>query len=85
MNTAKRKENEKKFGKWTETAQGRIYFFEVKGKKGWKARYVKEVDKNEKTLKFYQEIYDNENTLREIHEKFPVDKGHKKLKRNGNN
>lgn len=45
----------------------------------WKARYVKVVDENERTLKFYQEIYDNENILIEVHEKYPVDKGHKKV------
>lgn len=85
MNIRKRKENEKKFGKWTETDSGRIYFFEVKGKKGWKARYVKEVDADENTLKFFQEIYNEKNVLVELHEKFPTDKGHKKIKANGNN
>lgn len=80
----KRKENEKKFGNWTVTDSGRIYFFEVKGRKGWKARYVKEVDVNEDTLKFFQEIYNEKNELVELHEKFPIDKGHKKLKQNGN-
>ncbi|MEI7802256.1 MAG: hypothetical protein WCI97_06410 [Bacteroidota bacterium] len=80
----KRKENEKKFGNWTVTDSGRIYFFEVKGRKGWKARYVKEVDANENTLKFCQEIYNEKNVLVEVHEKFPIDNGHKKLKQNGN-
>ena len=85
MNPRKRKENEKKFGKWIESDNKRTYFFEVKGRNGWKARYVKETDNNEKTLRFYQEIYNSENELVEIHEKFPVDKGHQKIKRNGNN
>ncbi len=85
MNLRKRKENELKFGNWKETDSGRIYFFEVKGRKGWKARYVKEVDLNENTLKFFQEIYNEENVLVELHEKFPIDKGHKKIKGNGNN
>ncbi len=80
----KRKENEKKFGNWTVTDLGRIYFFEVKGRKGWKARYVKEVDANENTLKFFQEIYNEKNVLVEVHEKFPIDNGHKKIKQNGN-
>ena len=37
----------------------------------------------EETLKFYQEVYDDKDVLVEIHEKFPVDSGHKKL--GGNN
>lgn len=45
----------------------------------WKARYLKEVDREEITLKFWQEVYDRNNILREIHEKYPVDKGHKKV------
>ena len=31
------------------------------------------------TLRFWQEVYDDKNVLREIHEKFPVDLGHRKL------
>jgi len=37
------------------------------------------VDKNEETLKFCQEIYNEEGVLVEIHEKYPSDKGHKKI------
>ena len=37
------------------------------------------MDKNEETVKFYQEIYDPEGNLIEIHEKFPVDLGHRKV------
>jgi len=58
---------------------GRIYSFEMKGKLGWKAKYLKEVDSEEITIKFWQEIYDDKNVLKEIHEKYPVDAGHKKL------
>lgn len=46
---------------------------------GWRARYLKEVDENETTVRFWQEIYDHRGMLVEIHEKFPVDKGHQKL------
>jgi len=46
---------------------------------GWKAKYLKKVDKDEITIRFWQEIYDERNILREIHEKYPVDKGHKKI------
>lgn len=76
----KRQENEIKFGNWSETDfGGRRYWYEVKGKAGYYARYVKEVDQNEVTLKFYQEIYNFDEKLIEIHEKFPFDKGHRKL------
>ena len=73
----KRRQNEKKFGAWDELPDGsRRYFFEVQGRHGWSARYVKEVDASERTMKFYQEIYDEEGRLVEIHEKYPVNKGH---------
>ena len=76
----KRKDNEKKFRNYKETKDGgRIYWFEIKGKSGWKARYVKEVDNKENTIKFYQEIYNPDGKLVEIHEKYPIDKGHKKV------
>lgn len=37
------------------------------------------VDKNENTLKFYQEIFNTSNQLVEVHEKYPIDKVHIKL------
>jgi hypothetical protein len=37
------------------------------------------VDASEFTLRFYQEIYDNSGQLVEVHEKYPVDKGHGKI------
>jgi len=40
---------------------------------------MKEVDSNENTLRFCQEIYDENGKMVEIHEKFPVDKGHRKV------
>jgi len=49
-----------KFGSWEELpGGGRRYWFEVIGRSGWKARYVKKVDTEERTLKFYQEIYND--------------------------
>ena len=75
-----RAQNERKFGHWEElSGGGRRYWFEVVGRYGWKARYVKEVDLNEETVKFWQEIYDNHGALVEVHEKYPVDKGHLKV------
>jgi hypothetical protein len=43
---------------------------------GRHARYLKEVDVSEKTLRFWQEIYDDQDLLVEVHEKDPVDISH---------
>jgi hypothetical protein len=87
MDSFKRKQNERDFGNWKEVSGGgRIYWFDVTGRNGGRARYVKEVTRYVKevnsmevTIVFSQEIYDNKGVLIEIHEKFPVDKGHKKI------
>ncbi|OGL47373.1 MAG: hypothetical protein A2161_06850 [Candidatus Schekmanbacteria bacterium RBG_13_48_7] len=77
----KRRINEKKFINWEKLPDGgRKYYLDVKGRHGWIAKYVKEVDADEETLRFFQEIYNEKGRLIEIHDKFPVDKGHKKLK-----
>lgn len=86
MDYKKRQENEKKFPNFNELSDGsRIYWFELNGKLGWKARYVKIVDANEVTLSFKQEIFDENNTLVEVHEKYPIDKGHIKIKNDDDN
>jgi hypothetical protein len=78
MDAEKRHQNEQKFTNWEETpVGGRRYWYDVPGRTGWHARYVKEVDAEETTLRFYQEIYDKTGALVEIHEKYPVDSGHK--------
>jgi hypothetical protein len=75
-----RAQNEKKFGKWLSLPNGgRRYWYELKGRQNWKARYVKEVDSKENTVRFYQEIYDETGRLREVHEKYPSDTGHRKI------
>ena len=75
-----RPQNEKKFGSWEELpGGGRRYHLEVTGRFGWRARYLKEVGADEITVSFWQEIYDETGKLIEIHEKFPVDKGHQKV------
>jgi YD repeat-containing protein len=80
MNEQKRRENEGKYEDWQELADGgRRYFYVVPGRFGWTARYVKEVDATERTVRFHQEIYDGQGRLVEIHEKYPVDKGHQPL------
>jgi hypothetical protein len=77
----KRRENEKKFGAWDELPDGgRRYFYEFRGRYGWTARYVKDVDASERTVRFYQEIYDGQGRLVEIHEKYPADKGHSEVR-----
>ncbi len=74
-----RAQNERKFEQWEELpAGGRRYLLDVKGRQGWLARYLKEVDADEKTVRFWQEIYDDRGQLVETHQKFPVDTGHQK-------
>ncbi len=80
MNEKQRQKNELEFESWKEKENGgRIYSFEIPGKLGWKAKYLKEVNNEEVTIRFWQEVYDDKNVLKEIHEKYPVDKGHKKM------
>jgi len=80
LNINKRKENERKFPNWKDLPDGsRTYWFEIEGRLGWKARYIKTVDKEETTLTFGQEIYNEYGILVEVHEKYPIDKGHKKI------
>ncbi|HET6883208.1 MAG TPA: hypothetical protein VFI31_23765 [Pirellulales bacterium] len=75
-----RQQNEKKFGNWTGLpGGGRRYWLDVVGRMGWRARYLKEVDDRETTLRFWQEIYDDQGKLVEIHQKYPVDTGHQKV------
>ena len=47
------------------------------GHAGWRARYVKEVDTNEDTTRFRQEIYDDRGRLVELHQNYPIDLGHR--------
>lgn len=55
MDNAKRLKNEKEFDKWEELpAGGRRYYFDVQGKNGGFARYIKITDIEEKTLSFVQ-------------------------------
>ena len=75
-----RAQNEQKFGSWEDLPDGgRRYRRNVTGRTGWSACYFKEVDAAETTLRFWQEIYDDAGRVAEIHEKYPVDKGHRKV------
>ena len=76
---ATRTQNENTYEHWTDNADGtRTYWYELQRKYGWRARYVKIVDAQEKTIKFYQEIFNEHGELIELHEKYPVDTGHKR-------
>jgi hypothetical protein len=78
----KRQENERKFSNWEELQDSsRLYWFEIEGRMGWKAKYLKRVDSKEVTLKFWQEIYDELGVFVEVHEKYPIDRGHKKIEK----
>ena len=75
-----RTQNERKFGQWEDLADGsRRYWLDIAGRQGWRARYVKIVNANETTTRFFQEIYNEHGNLIEIHEKYPMDKGHRKV------
>ena len=80
MNDAKRRQNERKFGQWESLPTGgRRYWYDVPGRYGWRARYVKEVDDLDHTTRFYQQIFNADGQLVEVHEKYPVDKGHQSI------
>lgn len=75
-----RPHNERKFEHWEDWPRGeRRYWLDVASRSGWKVRYVKEVDANEVTLRFYQEVYNEIGEMIEVHHKYPVDLGHRKV------
>jgi hypothetical protein len=75
-----RAQNERKFKNWEDLPNGRRrYTRDFVGRAGGRARYIKEVDATERTIRFAQEIYDANGRLVAVHEKFPVDLGHKQL------
>jgi len=79
---ASRQKNQRKFPHWIDLPNGgRRYWRDILGGyQGSWARYLKEVDAQEQTTKFWQEIYDKNGQLIEIHEKYPVDTGHRSVK-----
>jgi hypothetical protein len=75
-----RQQNERKFGHWEDLPRGeRRYWLDVASRSGWKVRYIKEVDANEVTSRFYQEVYNEIGEMIEVHHKYPVDLGHRKV------
>ena len=74
---AKRRQNEQRYDHWESLPDGgRRYWYDVPGEARGFARYVKIVDAQERTVQFFQEIYDDNGRLIETHQKFPVDSGH---------
>ena len=74
-----RARNERKFEQWRDLpAGGRLYWSVVTGRRGGSARYFKEVDHAERTIRFWQEIFDGHGRLIATHEKYPLDRGHQK-------
>jgi hypothetical protein len=78
---ATRDQNERNFRNWEDVPDGgRRYWKDYRsGRSGW-ARYLKIVDAAETTLAVIQEIYDRNDNLIAVHEKFPIDKGHRRIK-----
>lgn len=78
---ATREQNERKFPTW-ETLPGggrRYWSVERPGRDFGSQRFVKIVDENEVTIRFVQEVLDDDGKVIEIHQKFPVDEGHRVL------
>ena len=79
VNESKRSENERKFDAWDDLPDGgRRYQLHVPGRSQWKAIYFKEVNQDETTVRFWQEIYNEKNELVEVHKKYPEDRGHQR-------
>jgi hypothetical protein len=77
---ATRQQNEKAFGNWEALpGGGRRYSRRILGRSGGFARYCKEVDPAENTVRLWQEIYDRNGKLVVRHEKFPLDTGHQNV------
>jgi len=77
---ATRQQNEKAFVQWKELLTGgRLYTRKIPGRTGGYALYCKETDADEKTVRFWQEIYDHNGKLVAKHDKFPLDLGHKSV------
>jgi hypothetical protein len=71
-----RAQNERKFDQWRELpGGGRLYWSVVTGRRRGSAQYFKEVDQAERTVHFWQKIFDEHGHLIATHEKDPLDKG----------
>jgi hypothetical protein len=76
----KRQINERRLGSWEDLpGGGRRYWYDVEGRRGWRARCVKEVDADETTVRFWQEIYDGAGVLGERLDTYLADRGHRAM------
>lgn len=74
---ATRERNEKRFPKWDDFPNGgRRYYRTIKGRVKGYALYIKEVDADEVTVRIVQEVYDDNDQLIGVHQKYPDDTGH---------
>ena len=84
LSLLKKTQHEKRYDSWIPLESGgRIYKKEIIARNGssWMTVYLQEVDEKEMVVRFWQEIYNEKKELIEIHEKFPVDKGHVVIKK----
>ena len=76
-----RKKNERRYDKWERLpGGGRRYTRIVVGASRGRAQYVKDVDAWERTIGFAQMIYDGDGRLIEVHEKYPIDQGYRRVR-----
>ena len=74
---ASRERNELRFPQWDNLPNGgRRYYRIIPGKIRGHARYMKEVDANETTVRIVQEICNENGKITSIHQKYPEDTGH---------
>ena len=77
---ATRKQNEGRFKRWKDLANGgREYWKDRPGEISGFQRIIKIVDEHETTQLILQEVYDDDNILIQRHQKFPMDTGHQYL------
>lgn len=77
---ARRKRNERRFKHWEDLPNdARRYWYDSEREDGFTIRYIKVVNANEQTMALIQEVYDRSGKLVEVHEKFPVDRGHRRV------
>lgn len=75
-----REQNEKRFKNWDDLLEGgRRYWYDRRGIISGFQRIIKIVDAEEITQQLLQEIYDDNGTLIERHQKFPINTGHEHL------
>jgi hypothetical protein len=80
-----RTKNERVWQDWRDLPDGvRRYWIRRAGRHwGWQILFKEVIydahTQLENTIRMWQEIYDNDGTLVEVHQKYPADTGHQKL------